>query len=91
MMERIFRLTPNGVLTAYTEWLPGVRLRHSAPHIEDCELGLDALSKCILTSEMLRGFIKNSKIQHLVTPCCLCFGAKSTSSPVLKGLGEAWE
>ena len=28
LMERIFKLTPNGVLTAHTEWLPGVRLRH---------------------------------------------------------------
>ena len=24
LMERIFRSTPNGVLTAHTEWLPGV-------------------------------------------------------------------
>ena len=43
LMERIFRSTPNEVLTAHTEWLPGVRLRHScisttcAVHIEDCE------------------------------------------------------
>ena len=41
-MERIFRSTPNKVLTAHTEWLPGVRLKHSvattcAVHIEDCE------------------------------------------------------
>ena len=28
LMERILKLTPNGVLTAHTEWLPGVRLRH---------------------------------------------------------------
>ena len=28
LMEWIFQLTPNGVLTAHTEWLPGVRLRH---------------------------------------------------------------
>ena len=28
LMERIFRSTPNGVLTAHTEWLPGVQLRH---------------------------------------------------------------
>ena len=26
LMERIFRSTPNGVLTAHTEWLPDVRL-----------------------------------------------------------------
>ena len=25
LMERIFRSTPNGVLTAHTEWLPGVQ------------------------------------------------------------------
>ena len=27
LMERIFRSTPNGVLTAHTEWLPDVRLQ----------------------------------------------------------------
>ena len=43
LMERIFWLTPNGgVLTAHTEWLPDVRLRHSVPsvqysYIENCE------------------------------------------------------
>ena len=31
LMERIFRLTPNGVLTVHTEWLPGVQLRHFGP------------------------------------------------------------
>ena len=42
-MERIFWSTPNEVLMAHTEWLPGVRLGHSVPpvqyilHIEDCE------------------------------------------------------
>ena len=40
-MERIFRSTPNGVLMAHTEWLPGVRLRHFSTicivYIEDCE------------------------------------------------------
>ena len=34
LMERIFRSTPNGVLTAHTEWLPGVRLRHSVPPVQ---------------------------------------------------------
>ena len=34
LMERIFRLTPNGVLTAHTEWLPGVQLRHSVPLVQ---------------------------------------------------------
>ena len=34
LMERIFRLTPNGVLTAHTGWLPGVRLRHSVPPVQ---------------------------------------------------------
>ena len=29
LMERIFRSTPNRVLTAHTEWLLGMRLRHS--------------------------------------------------------------
>ena len=29
LMERIFRLTPNRVLIAHTEWLPGVRLMYS--------------------------------------------------------------
>ena len=28
LMERIFRLTPKGVLMAHTEWLADVRLRH---------------------------------------------------------------
>ena len=41
LMERILKLTPNGVLTAHTEWLPGVRLRHfstiCAVYIEGCE------------------------------------------------------
>ena len=41
LMERIFRSTPNSVLTAHAEWLLGVRLRHfsttCAVHIEDCE------------------------------------------------------
>ena len=41
LMERIFRSTPNEVLTAHTEWLPGVQLRHCNPtcavHIEECE------------------------------------------------------
>ena len=40
-MGRIFRSTHNGVLTAHTKWLPGVRLRHfsttCAVYIEDCE------------------------------------------------------
>ena len=40
LMERIFRSTPNGVLDAHTEWLPGVRLRHysttCAVHIQNC-------------------------------------------------------
>ena len=34
LMERIFRSTPNGALTAHTEWLPGVRLRHSVPPVQ---------------------------------------------------------
>ena len=41
LMKRIFRSTPNGVLMAHAEWLPGVWLRHfstiCAVHIEDCE------------------------------------------------------
>ena len=40
LTERIFRSTPNGVLTAHTEWLPGVTEAFSticAVHIEDCE------------------------------------------------------
>ena len=39
LMKTIFRSTPNGVLMAHNEWLPGVRLRHFSPtcavHIED--------------------------------------------------------
>ena len=34
LMERIFRSTPNGVLTAHAEWLPGVRLRHSVQPVQ---------------------------------------------------------
>ena len=38
--EIIFQSTPNRVLMAHAEWLPGVQLRHSvttcAVHIEDC-------------------------------------------------------
>ena len=34
LMERIFWSTPNGVLTAHTEWLPGMRLRHSVPPVQ---------------------------------------------------------
>ena len=30
-MVRIFQSISNGVLTAHTEWLPGVQLRHSVP------------------------------------------------------------
>ena len=40
LMERIFWSTPNRVLTAHTEWLSGVRLRHSVlpvPYTENCE------------------------------------------------------
>ena len=44
LLERVFQSTPNGVLMAHAEWLPGVQLRHSVPpvqyiyvHIEDCE------------------------------------------------------
>ena len=46
LMERIFWLTPNRVLTAHTEWLPGVRLRHSVPPA--CAEGCDGwwLSSC---------------------------------------------
>ena len=33
-MERIFHLTPNRVLTAQTEWLPGVQLKHSVPLVQ---------------------------------------------------------
>ena len=40
-LRSIFQSTPHGVLTAHTEWLPGVQLRHFSPtcavHIEDCE------------------------------------------------------
>ena len=40
LMERIFRSTPNRVLTPRTEWLPVVQLRHfsltCAVYIEDC-------------------------------------------------------
>ena len=31
LMERILRSTPNGVLKAHTEWLPGVQLRPLVP------------------------------------------------------------
>ena len=31
--RRIFRSTPNGVLTTHAEWLPGVRLKHSVPPV----------------------------------------------------------
>ena len=31
--EKILRSTPSGVLTAHTEWLPGVWLRHSVPPV----------------------------------------------------------
>ena len=34
LMERIFQSTPNGVLTAYAEWLPDVRLGHSVPLVQ---------------------------------------------------------
>ena len=34
LTDRIFRSTPNGVLTAHTEWLSGVRLRHSVPPVQ---------------------------------------------------------
>ena len=34
LMERIFRSTPNRVLTAQTEWLPDVWLRHSIPSVQ---------------------------------------------------------
>ena len=30
----MFWSTPNGVLTAHTEWLPGVQLRHSVPPVQ---------------------------------------------------------
>ena len=33
-MDRIFRSTPNGILTAHSEWLPGVWLRHSVPLVQ---------------------------------------------------------
>ena len=29
-----FPVTPNGVLTAHTEWLPGVQLWHSVPPVQ---------------------------------------------------------
>ena len=32
--ERIFQSTPNKVLMAHTEWLPGVQLRHSVPSVQ---------------------------------------------------------
>ena len=31
---RCYEATPNGVLTAHTEWLPDVRLRHSVPSVQ---------------------------------------------------------
>ena len=34
LMERIFWSPPNGILTAYTEWLPGVWLRHSVSPVQ---------------------------------------------------------
>ena len=34
LTERIFQLTLNGVLTAHTQWLPGVQLRHSVPSVQ---------------------------------------------------------
>ena len=34
LMEKIFRSAPNGVLTAHTEWLLGVWLRHSVPPVQ---------------------------------------------------------
>ena len=34
LMDRIFRSTPNGILTAHSEWLPGVWLRHSVPLVQ---------------------------------------------------------
>ena len=33
LMKRIFRLIPDRVMTAHTEWLPGVRLRHLVPPV----------------------------------------------------------
>ena len=43
LMEKNFRSPPNGVLTAHTEWLPDVRLRHlsttCAEYIKDCGAG----------------------------------------------------
>ena len=41
--SRIFHSTPNGVLMAHTEWLPGVQLRHFSPtcavHMEERIVG----------------------------------------------------
>ena len=41
MGSLLVKRIPNGVLTAHTEWLPGVQLRHFSPscavHIEDYE------------------------------------------------------
>ena len=36
LVKRIFWSTPNGILMVHTEWLTGVRLRHSV-HIEECK------------------------------------------------------
>ena len=33
-MERILWSTPNEVLMAHAEWLPGVQLRHSVPPVQ---------------------------------------------------------
>ena len=42
LLETIFWSTPNEVLTAHTEWLSGLQLRHSVTictvHIEDCQI-----------------------------------------------------
>ena len=40
LMNRIFQSTINRVLTAHTEWLPGVPLRHSVPPVQYTYRGL---------------------------------------------------
>ena len=46
LMERIFRSTPNGVLTAHTEWLPGVATEAFQSHLCSTYRGLWGAGGC---------------------------------------------
>ena len=65
LCPKLYRLTPNGVLTAHTEWLPGVWLRHfsttCAVHIEDCEGCRSSMAEHWLHKPGLLGLIPSLK------------------------------